>query len=410
MLHATARCLLACLPALAIPSLVLFAPSQGLAQNSQLYSITTVAGSSSNGGMSWGYAGDGGPATSALLNLPAGVALDGAGNLYICDWNATIRKVDAQTGIITTVAGTGTAGYAGDGGLAITALLGGPGSIAADPAGNIYFADGRNYRLRRVSADTGTITTVAGTGSVFETGDGGLAVDAGIGYVDAVALDRAGNIYITNGSDRVRKIAAGTGIITTVAGGHGSRHSGDGGPATLAQLSQPSGLGFDAQGNLYIAARGEQCIRKVSAVTGIISTIAGVAEGSDSGIFGIIVYQGDFDGDGGPATSARLNDPESIAVDAGGNIYISDVMNYRIRRIDAATGIISTIAGTGVAGYGGDGGPALAAQISTPSGIAINNDGWVYFGDQSNQIIRVLKPLSASERVVPPSHVRRTRR
>lgn len=396
------RCLLTCLPVLSLSALGLLAPCQCLAQSGAVYTIATAAGS----GIGAGYAGDGGLATDAMLNLPASVALDGSGNLYICDWSATIRKVNARTGVITTVAGTGAWGYAGDGGLAINALLGGPGDLAADPAGNIYFADGYNNRLRRISVQSGTIETIAGNGSPYENGDGGLAVEAGVGYVSAVAVDKAGNIYFTNGGDRVRKVAAGTGVITTIAGGHGSRYGGDGGPATLAQISQPSGLAFDAQGNLYIAARGEQRIRKVNAHTGIISTIAGVSDGFDSGIMGIMAYPGGYSGDGGPAANATLNDPACIALDSAGNIYISDVMNYRVRRIDAATGIIDTIAGTGAEGYSGDIGLALKAQISTPSGIAANKEGWIYFGDQYNQRVRVLRPLHESARV-PPKDVHR---
>ena len=221
-----------------------------------------------------------------------------------------------------------------------------------------------------------------------------VAVNVAIGDPSGLAPDNKGGLYIANGGDRVWKVDLGTGILTVAAGAGGSRHSGDYGPAVLAQIDQPDGVALDAAGNLYIAARGEHRIRKVDAMTGIITTIAGTSFGTDSGIMGIVVYQGGFSGDGGPATSAILNDPSFVSVDAAGNVYISDTMNYRIRRIDAATGVIRTIAGTGVRGFSGDGGSALNAEITTPGGLVVDFAGRIYFADLFNQRVRML-PLPA---------------
>ena len=389
---------------LALWALLLLALSSCLAQSNQTYTIATVAGSGQEGTSS---ASEGGrQATSVHLNFPCSVALDHRGNLYFADFSARIRKVALPTGRITTVAGTGTRGYSGDGGPATSAQLSGPGDVAVDGAGNIYFADGPNHRIRRISADTGIITTIAGNGTaamgIYKTiqgrtvvkniGDDDLAVNAPIGMPSGLAVDVLGNLFFTNGGDMVRRVAADSGIITRVAGAGGSYHSGDGGPAVLAQLHQPSKVALDRAGNIYIAARGEHRIRKIRADSDIITTIAGISL-AQGGPMGMVTYLGGFSGDGGQATEALLNDPENIAVDTSGNIYISDVLNYRIRRIDANTGIISTIAGTGTKGYSGDGGPALRAQISTPSGIAIDGAGQIYFGDQANHRIRVLVPV-----------------
>lgn len=275
---------------LAILALGTQIPSRGNAQSRTSHVIATVAGSGPSNVESGGYGGDGGVATSAFINTPTSVALDNADNLYFCDWNARIRKVTVGTGIITTVAGTGVSGYSGDEGPAVTANLGGPGSLAVDAAGDIYFADAYNHRVRRVAADTGVITTVVGNGSELDSGDGGLAINAGIGLPSGIAVDKAGNLYFTNGGDRVRMVEAATGIITTIAGAGGSYHSGDGGPAVLAQLDQPSSVAVDGEGNIYIAARGEHRVRKVNATTGIITTVAGASSGSDSGVMGIWVY------------------------------------------------------------------------------------------------------------------------
>jgi sugar lactone lactonase YvrE len=371
--------------------LFVFLACNAQAQTTSSYSIDTFAGSGPANVPFGGFAGDGGAARSALLNLPTGVALDRAGDLYFCDWNNRIRKVDVQTGRITTVAGNGIAGFSGDGGPATGAKLGGPGAIATDAAGDIYFADPYNARVRKISAVTGIITTVAGNGTQFDRGDTGLANQVGIGIPSGVAVDAAGNLYVSNGADRVRKVSP-DGRITTLAGSGGSKNSGDGGPASQAQLSQPEGLAVDSQGNIYIAARGEHRIRKVSAATGVITTIAGASTGTLAPIMGMTVYQGGFGGDGGPAIHALLNDPEAVAVDAAGDVYISDTLNYRVRRIDAATGIIHTIAGTGVRGFSGDGGVAVSAQITDPSGLSLDPTGRVFFGDIFNQRIRMLTP------------------
>jgi hypothetical protein len=380
-------------PTLVLLALGLLLASRGPAQSIPAYVIATVTGSGPGNVPQVGYGGDGGAAANAVLNLPTSVALGRTGDLYFCDWNARIRKVELRTGLVTTIGGTGVRGFAGDGGSAASALLGGPGRVAVDDAGNIYFADAYNYRVRRVSAATGIITTVAGNGSQIDRAESGLATQVSIGYPGGIAVNAAGDLYIANGADRVHKVEASTGIITTVAGAGGSYYSGDGGPAVRAQLDQPSAVAVDAEGNLYIAARGEHRIRKVDAATGIVTTIAGANFGADSGPLGMVAYHGGFSGDGGLATSAMFNDPDGIAVDSAGNVYISDTTNYRIRRVDAATGVIRTIAGTGVRGFSRDGGPALDAQITTPAGLIVDLAGRVFFADLFNQRIRILSPL-----------------
>src|SRR6266850_2093795 len=246
--------------------------------------INTVAG---------GGAGDGGAATSASLNRPYGVALDASGNLYVADYlNNRIRKVTAATGILTTVAGNGSPTFAGDGGAATGASLSGPAGVALDASGNLYIADYFNARIRKVAAATGIITTVAGNGTATFAGDGGAATSASLSYPYGVALDASGNLYIPDsGNQRIRKITATTGIITTVAGNGINTFAGDGGAATSASLSSPTGVALDASGNLYIADYGNQRIRKVAAASGVITTVAG--NGSAT-----------FAGDGEAATSA----------------------------------------------------------------------------------------------------------
>jgi sugar lactone lactonase YvrE len=279
--------------------------------------ISTVAG-----GGSIGYSGDGGPATSAGLNYPYGVAVDVAGNLYIADFfNSRVRKV-ATNGTISTVAGGGGS-YPGDGGPATNAVLGNVTGVAVDVAGNLYIADPDNNRIRKVAAN-GTISTVAGNGTLGYSGDGGPATSAQLWSPDGVAVDVAGNLYIADGNNnRIRKVAT-NGMISTVAGNGSLGYSGDGGPATSAQMDFPWGLAVDSVGNLYIADGNNNRIRKV-ATNGTISTVAG------NGSYG-------YSGDGGPATSAELSGAYGVALDAAGNLYIADTYNCRIRKVAATSG------------------------------------------------------------------------
>jgi sugar lactone lactonase YvrE len=345
--------------------------------------INTVAGTGT-----FGYSGDNSVATSAELNAPFGVTVDGAGNLYIADGqNSVIREVTAATGVINTVAGNGSAGYSGDSGPATGASLYLPFGIAVDGAGNLYIADTENSVIRMVTA-TGLIGTVVGGGSAGYVGDGGVATGADLNFPQAIAVDGGGNLYIADTNNRViRKVAAATGIISTVAGTGSYGYSGDGGPATSAGLSDPYGIAVDAAGNLYIADTYNEVIRKVTIATGVISTVAGNGSGG-------------YAGDGGPATSAELSSPEGIAVDGAGNLYIADTYNSVIRKVTAATGVISTVAGNGNFGYSGDSGPATSAELSNPDGVAVDAGGNLYIADTNNLVIRRVTPTGVISTVV----------
>ncbi len=335
--------------------------------------ISTVAGNGTSG-----YSGDGGPATSAELSFPEGLAMDTSGNLYIADIsNQRIRKV-APGGTITTVAGGGNSGL-GDGGPATSSEFNDPEGVAVDASGNLYIADTQNNRIRKVTASTGVITTVAGNGTAGYSGDGGPATSAELSYPLGVAVDPSGNLYIADCHNvRIRKVTP-SGTITTVAGG-GNSGLGDSGPATSAELSAPDTVAVDSSGNLYIADLYTSRIRKVTASTGIITTVAGNGQ------------QG-YSGDGGPATSAELFQPFGVAVDASGNLYIADFYTNRVRMVTPG-GTITTVAGngygedTGNGGYSGDGGPATTAELWWPFGVAVDSSGNLYIADRGNQRIR----------------------
>lgn len=320
------------------------------------------------------YSGDGGPALSAAVNYPKGVAFDSAGNTYIADTeNMRVRRV-SPAGMIYTVAGTGTNAYSGDGGQAIAASLSDVTGVAVDSAGNLYITDDSNRRIRKVGAN-GIITTIAGVGVQGYSGDGGPATAAMLGRPVAVTFDAAGNLYYADSVNQVIRKIDTNGIITTVAGNGLDGYSGDGGPATAASLAYPIGVTVDHAGNIYIADGNNNRVRKVTPL-GIITTVAGNGNGA-------------FAGDGGQAANASLNIPSDVATDLAGNLYIADAGNNRVREVSPA-GIISTIAGTDDNGYSGDGGPATEAMLNFPWGLAVTTSGTLYIGDRVNSRIRTV--------------------
>ena len=351
--------------------------SSGITMGDAVPIITTVVGDGTPN-----YAGDGSAATSAQLNLPSRVAADEAGNLYIADAaNHRIRKVDVSTGLISTVAGDGTAAYGGDGGIATSAQLNTPYGVVVDALGNLYIADYGNHRVRRVATRTAIITTIAGTGAAGYSGDDGVASAAQLNNPRGVSLDGSGNLYIADTTNhRIRKIDAVVGIITTAAGTGVGTYGGDGGGATTAQLNTPYAVDADVAGNLYIADYGNNRIRRVEAATGLITTIAG------TGVAG-------YSGDGSAATSAKINLPYGVAVDVLGNVYVADYGNHRIRKITTGTAVITTIAGTGTANYNGDGGAATVGQLSYPTGVGLDGPGNLYVADAGNHRVRKVRHL-----------------
>lgn len=412
--------------------------------------VTTIAGTGVGG-----YSGDGGQATSAKLSNPAGLAFDTIANkLFIVDNNnSCVRQVDMATGIITTVAGNGNFDYSGDGGLATQAALNYPEGIAVDKSGNLYIADEFNYVIRKVDAATKKISTIAGTGTPGFTGDGGLATAATFKSISAVYVDAAGNVFICdNGNYRIRKVDASTKKVSTIAGTGISIHLDDEGASATTANINPANVLTDKNGDVYISDVRNNRVRKITTSTGKINTIVGdgtdgftgapdapkaqlnpqaiaadasgnfyIADGSYYDVRSVnvanssYIYAGSpnpdpavaskgYGGNGGLASQALFNAPYGIAIDAANTVYVADVFNNVVRKIDYGTKIISNAAGNNSAGYSGDGGAATAAQLSNPYGLAVDATGNLYIADAGNNVIRMVDFTTKKISTVAGSH------
>ena len=302
------------------------------------------------------------------LVLPSAIVFDAQGNLYFAETGNHVVREFSVAGMLTTVAGNGVQGFAGDHGPAAAAELDSPAGLAMDTAGNLYVADSHNHCVREIVAKTGVIVTVAGTGVAGFSGDGRAATAAQLDLPTALAVDASGNVYVADTKNhRVRRIAVGTGVIDTVAGDGVERFAGDGGPAVEASIDSPNGLAVDAVGDLYIADTHNGRVREVDATTGKIATVAG---------------------------ASGLALPRGLALDAAGNLYMADSANHRVRRISAA-GMVATVAGDGAEAFAGDGGAAVAASLDSPRAVAISPGGLVTLADTGNQRVRQVDALPA---------------
>ncbi len=339
--------------------------------------ITTVAGTGQPGAGEMNKL-----ALKSALNQPFDVAVGSHGELFIADtFNHRVVRVNPRSGTVSLVAGSGEPGFSGDGGPAVKASLHEPYGLALDSSDNLYIVDRLNRRVRRVAHGSGTITTVAGSGAGDSSGDGGPAVNAGIVEPNGVAVSESGQeLYIADvGGCRVRRVDLTTGRISTLAGTGVCKHEGDGGLARDAALAGPRAVEVGPGGSIYILEREGNRLRLVDAEAGLITTIAGTgAKGAR--------------GDGGPALRAEFNGPKEMAITRSGDILIVDTENHAIRRIDHRSRIVTRVAGFGQAGGSGDRGPAIEALLNRPHGVAVAPDGTIYIGDTNNNRVRKVTP------------------
>ena len=335
--------------------------------------IQTVLGNGEEG-----WEGDGGPALEAACQLPYACEFDPDGNMVVCMGRQhRIRRMDARTGIITRVCGTGEPGYAGDGGQALDAVINQPYGLAIDGNGDIYFAQRFDPAVRKIDGQTGSVSTVAGTGEFGYSGDGGPGNEAMLKEPNDLFLDGRGGLLIADIQDqRIRRVDLATGIITTFAGTGEKSRDGDGKPATEACLMGPRAVCMDRQGNVYVAEREGNGVRRISP-DGILTTIAGAEAVSG------------YSGDGGPALAATWGAPKAMRCDLEDKVIVVDTENFAVRRIDPRSGIVTTIAG-GREGGDGDGGPAVDAGLSRAHGCGIDADGNLYIADTHNNRVRVV--------------------
>ena len=354
---------------LGVVLLSLSAGNGGLAQK-----IATLAGKGTPG-----YSGDNGPALAAELHGPTGLALGPDGALYICDTdNHAIRRA-TPAGIISTVAGTGKRGYAGDGGPAVKALLDDPYEVRFDKAGNLNFCERLNHVVRRIDARTQVITTIAGTGKPGFSGDGGPATRAMFREPHSIQFGPDGSLYVCDiGNHRIRRIDMTTGIVTTFAGTGEKKPTADGAPFAKSPLNGPRAIDFDPEGNLWVALREGNAVYKLDLKTGLAHHVAGIgAKGLSAG-------------NGGPALKATLHGPKGLSVGPDGSVYLADTESHSIRRIEPRTGLISLVAGSGEKGNGPEGDPTTC-KLARPHGIFVAADGTIFIGDTENHRVRIIQ-------------------
>jgi streptogramin lyase len=338
------------------------------------WTISTVAGTGTAG-----FTGDGGPATAAQINDPFGVVRGPDGALWFCEYTGQrIRKI-ARDGTISTVAGDGQRGYAGDGGPALQATFNRPHEIRFDAAGHLFVADMVNHVIRRIDAKTGIVTTFAGRGGQRGyTGDGGPAAEALLAQPHSIQFGPDGHLYICDiGNHVIRRVDMKTGVISTFAGTGKPGPTPDGAPIVGTPLRGPRSLDFDRAGNLWLATREGNQVFRFDLKAGTIHHVAGTGKSG-------------FTGNGGPAKEATLSGPKGIAIDADGNVWLADTESHSVRMIDAKTGKLELIAGTGKKGDGADGDP-LQCALARLHGIFVDADGAVYIGDSEAHKVRVLR-------------------